>query len=587
MFQPKLTTLLACMLLCTHSFAQNIVNLEAKHMPFKRALDRISAQTGYEFTMADSLRENSPPLDLILHDVSDLEAIRTALGIEGLTYSITGKIVWVYRRGGAPPDTSHPTSPPRVSNLDEARVIAYGTTTQRLATSNVSMVAAKDLDIQPVDNLLLAIEGLVPGFFAKQASGVPDAGVTVQIQGQNSIANGNAPLYVINGVPYSAELSPTTIGTILGSSDVVSGSYGSPLAFINPADIESITVLKDADATAIYGSRAANGAILITTKKGKAGPTRLTLDFQQGTGGIAHELPMLNTPQYLGMRHEALHNDGAVPGPADYDLNGTWDTTRNTDWQKKLIGGTAAYTSAHAAVSGGNAQTKYLVAGTYRRRTTVFPGNFSDVKGSGYLQLETMSRDKRFTMQLTASYLVDNNLLPQADLTLFATMLAPDAPPLLTPGGGLNWELDSNGMATWENPLAYRYMIYHGHTKNMLSNASFDYRIDSGLYVKLNVGYSDLNTTEVSSNALESVAPAIQWVEGPRARTALYSTSDISFQIVEPQISFNRQWGAGKFTALAGATAEQGSDNGMIWSGSGYASDALLTDMRSAAILKR
>ena len=583
--------LLACLLLWTHSNAQDTVNLEArkpvnlvaKKMPFKKALHTITLQSGYRFVMDDSLLEYSPPLTLTLLNMPAIDVIDSVLDTEGLTATFIKKTVVVRRKVGPPPPDT-PASPPTVSNLDEVQVIAYGTTTNRLTTGNISVVPGKGIAQQPVDNILLAIEAMVPGIFVKQASGVPDAGVTVQIQGQNSIANGNAPLYLINEVPYSAELLPTSTGTILGSSDIVAGSYGSPLNFINPGDIESVTILKDADATAIYGSRAANGAILITTKKGEAGPTRLTVDFQQGWGGVAHELPMLKTPQYLGMRHEALRNDSAVPGPADYDLNGTWDTTRNTDWQKRLIGGTSAYTSIHAAVSGGNEYTKYLVAGSFSHRTTVYPGNYGDVKGSGYLQLNTMSKDKRFTMQLTASYLVDNNLLPQADLTFFATMLAPDAPPL-TSNGQLNWQLLSNGMATWENPLAYRYMTYHAHTKNMLSNAIFTYHLDSGLDAKLSVGYSDLNTTEVSANELEGVAPAIQWTEGSGARTALYGLSGIGFLIVEPQISFSRRWRSEKITALAGATAERGTDNGMIASGTGYASDALLTDMRSAAIL--
>ncbi len=138
-------------------------------------------------------------------------------------------------------------------------------------------------------------------------------------------------------------------------------------------------MLKDADATAIYGSRAANGAILITTKKGKAGKTLIDINMQQGWGKVAGKLKLLNTQQYLQMRHEALSNDGLPAYPSiitdpvntAYDINGVWDTTQYTDWQKELIGNTVQYTNITAGVSGGNTITQYQVNGTYHRETTV------------------------------------------------------------------------------------------------------------------------------------------------------------------------------------------------------------------------
>ncbi|MEJ0082008.1 MAG: TonB-dependent receptor plug domain-containing protein [Puia sp.] len=111
---------------------------------------------------------------------------------------------------------------------------------------------------------------------------------------------------------------------------------GSPLSNINPADIESISVLKDADATAIYGSRGANGVILITTKKGKPGITKFDVNAYAGAGTITQTMPLLNTSQYLLMRNEAFANDQQKPNPnVDYDLL-EWDTTKYTDWQKTV-----------------------------------------------------------------------------------------------------------------------------------------------------------------------------------------------------------------------------------------------------------
>lgn len=577
--------MLACQLFCMRSNAQDTVNLEARDMPFKKALHIIEVQTGYVLFMKDSLWHTRPPVNLTLH-MAAAKAIESFLHAEGLDAIITGKSIMAYQRGKKPPaDIQNATHSPMISNLDEVQVIAYGTTTRRITTGNVSVVTDKDIEQQPLDNPLLAIEGMVSGLFEKQASGLSNSGVTARAQGQNSISNGNDPLYVINGVPYSGESLATMIGTILGNSGGQAGTHGSPMAFVNPDDIESITVLKDADATAIYGSRAANGAILITTKKGKAGRTRLTLNYQQGAGGIQREWPLLNLPEYLNMRHEAIKNDGAATGPADYDLNGIWDTARHTDWQKKLIGGPAEYSSAYAAVSGGDKQTQYLFAGTYRHQTAVFPGPFGDEKGSGYLNLNTMSQDRRFRIQATTSYLIDNNRLPQADLTLLATTLAPDAPPLFTSSGQLNWQPAPGRSATWQNPLAYWYKTYNEHAKNLLTNAVFDYRLPLGLDAKVSVGYSDLNISEASLNALESVPPALQLAAGPKNRNGLYSVNDIGFWIVEPQLSFHPQRMPGDFTALVGGTLEQETDNGIVYSGSNFASDALLADMHSAASL--
>lgn len=226
----------------------------------------------------------------------------------------------------------------KLSLLDETVVIAYGTTTRRLATGNISSVKASDIEKQPVNNPLLALQGRVPGLFITQSNGLPGTGVTVRIQGQNSIAKGNDPLYVVDGVPYPSQMlqtSTTTGNNILGGSNGdASGGNGNPLSYINPNDIESIEVLKDADATAIYGSRAANGAILITTKKGKAGQVKVDINLQQGWGRITRKLDLMNTQQYLQLRTEAIKNDNLTINSSDFDLNGLWDTTQYTDWRR-------------------------------------------------------------------------------------------------------------------------------------------------------------------------------------------------------------------------------------------------------------
>nr|WP_199081765.1 SusC/RagA family TonB-linked outer membrane protein [Pedobacter sp. ASV19] len=321
-----------------------------------------------------------------------------------------------------------------LSKLDEIQVIAYGTTTRRLSTGNISTVKAEDIDKQPVNNPLLALQGRVPGLFIEQATGFAGTGVKVRIQGTNSISNGNDPLYVIDGIPFTSQLLPggnSIVGGSGGSGDNGS-SVGNPLSFINPSDIESIDVLKDADATAIYGSRAANGAILITTKKGKAGDTRVNLNLQSGWAKVPRKQDLMNSQQYLEMRREAFRNDGiATPNPGPYmnsDLNGNWDTSRYTDWQKELIGGTATYQNLNASVSGGNDRTTFLVGAGHHRETTVFPGKYSDNKTSVHFSINNASVNQKFRIQFSGSYLLDDNKLPRNDLTYKAMQLAPVAP---------------------------------------------------------------------------------------------------------------------------------------------------------------
>ncbi len=474
----------------------------------------------------------------------------------------------------------------KINILDETQIIAYGTTTKRLSTGDITTVSSKTIEQQPVNNPLLALQGRVPGLSIIQSTGIPGGGITIRVQGQNSLSRGNEPLYVIDGVPYTSQLLPNISGIfgILGSNGEPNTSYapvggGNPLSFINPADIESIDVLKDADATSIYGSRAAQGAILITTKKGKAGQTKVDLNIQNGWGKVTRRVDLLNTRQYLEMRHEAFRNDGLSPRPGDYDINGAWDTTRYTDWQKVLIGGTAHYTDAQATVSGGTANTNFLVGAGYHRETTVFPGDLADRRGSLHFNINNVSANRKFQLQLTGNYMVDNNQLISPDLTDMATRLAPDAPALYNHDGTLNWAPLANGTSSWYNPLAYLYNKYTIKTDNLISSALASYQVLPGLDIKSSFGYTNLQTNETNLFPLVSFAPETR---PSSSRYTLFTNNNIHSWQVEPQVTYKRKIGTGTLEALAGATLSQNNSNGQQLYGSGYNSDLGLEDIRSA-----
>ncbi len=177
------------------------------------------------------------------------------------------------------------------SPLDEIEIVAYGTNSRRFQTGNVSSIKAEDIGKQPVNNPLLALQGRMPGVLITQKTGVSGGGITIQIRGKNSISNGNDPLIVIDGVPFSSQLLPNRGASILSySNEYNTGSSGNILSFLDPSEIETISVLKDADASAIYGSRGANGVMLITTKKGKVGDPKINVNISTGFGKIGKSL---------------------------------------------------------------------------------------------------------------------------------------------------------------------------------------------------------------------------------------------------------------------------------------------------------
>lgn len=462
------------------------------------------------------------------------------------------------------------------SQLDAVQVIAYGETMQRFSVGNVTTVKGEDIQKQPVNNPLLALEGRVPGLFITQGSGIPGAGVTVRIQGQNSIANGNDPFYVVDGVPYTQEWFGTGKDGILQAG----AANGNPLSYINPDDIESISVLKDANATAIYGSRAANGAILITTKKGKAGETKINVSLQNGWGEVTRKLDLLNTQQYLAMRHEALKNDGiALPSATDYDVNGLWDTTRYTNWQKVLIGGTSLYTHMNTSISGGTSSTQYLIGGTYHRETTVFPGDFSDQKGTIHYSINTASANGRFHIQLRGNYMLDYNQLPNKDFTQ-STYLSPDAPALYNKDGTLNWEPNAAGNSTWKNPFAQLYNTYTNKTTNLISSAILSYNILPGLDIKSSFDYTNMQTDDYSPFPLAGLPPERR--SGSR-NSASYGERNFNSWTIEPQLSYKKNIYNGKLDILLGSTILESNSKLNQFTGVGYSSDQVLQDIAAAA----
>lgn len=455
--------------------------------------------------------------------------------------------------------------------LNETVVIGYGTTTRRKSTGSVSSVTAEVIEKQPVANPLAALPGRLSGVLVAQNNGLPGSAVQIQIRGQNSLSQGGIPLYVIDGVPFTNFNGGQPANDNLNAFGTSGANGGiSPFGLINPTDIERIDVLKDADATSIYGSRGANGVILITTKKGRAGKTKLDLNVYTGATTVSHYIPVLNLQQYLQLRREAFANDGVVPTTATAPDLLVWDTTKSTDFQKMFLGGTGHTTEAQATLSGGTETTRFLFNGGYRRETSIFPTDDAASRISGRLNVEHNSQDRKFNASFNVNYAYDNTNLNTSDLGSVYNL--PPNLPLTDPATGKLF------FATgFTNPLTTLLNKYYGSTSNFIGNAGLRYTVISGLNLKMNLGYtaSDLN------NRTTSPASAANPANNPTS-SARFSYNKASNYIVEPTAEYGFKLGEGKLTALAGGSWQQNTSNSKLFSGTNYSNEALLGSLTAA-----
>ena len=514
--------------------------------------------------------------------------------VDDKTVLVISFIGYLTQEVNASTDLSNITLKVGYSKLDEVQVIAYGTSSQRLSTGNIGAISAEEIGRQPVNNPLLAMQGKVPGLQITQINGIAGGGVKVQIQGQNSLRYGSDPFYVIDGVPYASQMIPN-FGEILGNSkspgEYAEGGNGNPLSFINPQDIESISVLKDADATAIYGSRASNGAILITTKKGKAGDTRIDLNLQSGFGQVGRKLDLLNTEQYLEMRNEAMKNDGLIPSddpgaqyPEVYapDIK-FWDNNRYTDWQKEIIGKTAKYNDGQLTISGGNGLTNYLIGGNFHKESSVFLGSLADQKGSVHFSINSASANNRFKVSLTGSYLSDDNHLIQTDMTQYAMFMPPNTPSLYNADGSLNWEPNALGVSTispFSQPATLLLNKYRNKTNNLTTSLNLSYEIVNGLQISTNIGYTNMTSDENLYAVVPSAsAPELQSFF---TRTTRSGTNNLKSWIIEPQLNYGINLGPGELSVLLGTTAQQRGSSRQAFEAKGFNSDFVMDNLSAA-----
>jgi TonB-linked SusC/RagA family outer membrane protein len=248
-----------------------------------------------------------------------------------------------------------------IRSLGEVVVIGYGSVRKSDLTGSVATVSGEDIKRTPITSVDQGLQGRAPGVQVTTTSAAPGGGVSIRVRGTNSINGGSEPLYVIDGFPIYNDLdegTPAAVGRRTKSTP-------NPLASINPNDIASIEVLKDASATAIYGSRGANGVVLITTKRGKSGEARVSYEAYYGIQEIRKKLDLLNGREFAEFVNEAYINEGrpnvvfdGVNFPTPEQIG------EGTDWQDQIFR-TAPMQSHQVSVSGGTENTQYFLSGNY------------------------------------------------------------------------------------------------------------------------------------------------------------------------------------------------------------------------------
>ncbi|MCA8831308.1 SusC/RagA family TonB-linked outer membrane protein [Hymenobacter pini] len=252
------------------------------------------------------------------------------------------------------------------TELGEAVVVGYGTQAKADITGSIVQLGGKDVQNTPVPSFEQAIQGKAAGVFIENSSGKLGQGIKVRVRGATSVSGGNQPLYVVDGVP------------IISESQSGISAETNPIADLNANDIESISILKDAAASAIYGSRASNGVVLITTKRGREGATRFNLSYQTGTSTPTRKRDFLNPTEYVDLVRESAANVGltafAETRLQRYAAGNTNVLAYGTDWQEEVFQ-SAPFHQIDLSANGGSDKTKFYVSGGYSDQKGILVGN--------------------------------------------------------------------------------------------------------------------------------------------------------------------------------------------------------------------
>ncbi|MEZ0608889.1 SusC/RagA family TonB-linked outer membrane protein [Fibrella sp. WM1] len=358
--------------------------------------------------------------------------------------------------------------------LNEVVVVGYGQVKKSDLTGSVATVPVDEIRKVAVTSLDQSLQGRAAGVQITQNSGAPGGSTTIRIRGGNSIQGDNEPLYVIDGIPFK-------------NDGAGSGSSFNVLSTLNPNDIESISVLKDASSTAIYGSRGANGVVIITTKRGKAGKSTINLDVYYGVQTVRRKYPVLNGREYAQFVNDANTNEGRAPvyTQAQVDAFG-----EGTDWQNELFR-QAPIQNYQLSFSGGDERTQYAIGGGYfRQGGVVVNSDFDRYSFRVNLDRKLTNRIK-IGNSLTINRTVTNQSRTDGDLGSagLVTIAALQFPPILPVYNADGSYLLGASNFTADNPVALARESRNRNTAfRAFGNVFGDYQIIDGLNLRVLLG---------------------------------------------------------------------------------------------------
>jgi TonB-linked SusC/RagA family outer membrane protein len=460
-------------------------------------------------------------------------------------------------------------------NMDVAIVRGYSTKEK----SNTAGVAQVKLNGVPTGDVLKIIQENISGVFAPPTSGLAGATHKFQFRGPTSLGAisdlgyrpSSSPLFVVNGIPWAPLLRPVNqLTTMVGEPQApgVSAVGFDPFFTINPLDIETITLLKDAEATSMYGARGANGVILITTKKGTSKEPRLTVSASYGIGRSLPAMPLMNTEQYLEMRREAFANDNSTITATNAPDLVLWDQNRYLDLNKLLLGGTSNNLNEHFSFSQGDSLYQFMLNGGYGSQTATMP---SDVFGKRWSLLSDFyyrSKNRKLKTGITASFAVAENKWLTENI-MHATLLAPNVPELKDSEGNLVWEESG---AHFRNPLSLLMLTDNIQTGNTSMHAYVQYKIRRKWRLESSVGYQEIRVHERSKEPMSAFDPDLN----PKGT---YSEAKNRFTtwIVEPSLNYTDSlWKSIRVEGVIGASWSAQINDWWNRIDTGYTNDQLL-----------
>jgi TonB-linked SusC/RagA family outer membrane protein len=482
--------------------------------------------------------------------------------------------------------------------LSEVVVVGYGTVRRSDLTGSVTSVKAEDLARSTVTSLDQGLAGRAAGVQVTQQSGQPGGATSVRIRGISSINSANEPLYVIDGFPYYNDNSGTT-------SNVISGAPAqNMLSTLNPGDIESVEILKDASATAIYGARGANGVILITTKRGRAGKARIEVDAYTGVQEVIKIIPLLNARQYAEFRNENFINllglnGRGLPTYTDAEVAALGE---GTNWQREIFR-VAPMQSLQVSASGGNDNLRYSVSGSYLDQQGIVIG--TDLRRyTGRVNLDAqLSKRLKLGNNFTISYIASNVgrtgggtngvngvQVPTAGNIIQDALFFNPVIPVYDANG--NFTLDNasgtiayangpgnKGNTPNANPVAVAALAtQQNFTTRLLDNIFAEYTLLPSLTFRSSFGIDYLY------NRQNSFIPSTLSIGIPGGNGAVGTANTLSW-LTENTLNFSQTRGTHSFQALAGFSTQRYQTEYLAVSGRDFPTDVInVYNIGSAAI---